>query len=209
MYRLLETIRYENGRCQNLNSHRQRMNSARKILFGLEDEIDLGKVLQRTAKEQLSGANIGLFKCRVVYDSEIRDIRFLPYVLPRIRSLQLVEGDTIDYTFKYEDRNSLNRLFALRGSADDILIVKNGLVTDTAFCNILFFNGKQWLTPEQPLLKGTQRAALLEKEKIETAVIGVDDLHYFTRVRLINAMIRFEDRLDIVMEKINRIFFDT
>jgi len=71
------------------------------------------------------------------------------------------------------------------------------------------FNGKEWLTPEQPLLKGTQRAALLEKEQIETAVIGVDDLHYFTKVRLINAMIRFEDRLDIAMEKLNRIFLDT
>jgi 4-amino-4-deoxychorismate lyase len=208
MYRLLETIRYENGRCHNLKMHRQRMNYARRLLFGLENEIDLGKAL-RVAKEQLSAANAGLFKCRVVYDSQIRDIRFLPYVLPQIRSLQLVESDDISYTFKYEERSALNRLFARRGSADDILIVKNGLVTDTSYCNVLFFNGKQWLTPEQPLLKGTCRATLLEKEQIETAVIDADDLHYFTKVRLINALIRFEDRLDISIEKVNRIIFNT
>jgi len=209
MYRLLETIRYENGRCQVLKMHRQRMNYARKVLFGLENEIDLEEALQRVAKEQLNGADTGLFKCRVVYDSQIRDIQFIPYVLPHIRSLQLVESDDINYFFKYEDRNALNRLFARRGSADDILIVKNGLITDTLFCNILFFNGRAWLTPEQPLLKGTRRATLLEKEQIETAVIGADDLHYFTKVRLINAMIRFEDQLDISMGKVNRIFFNT
>ncbi len=209
MYRLLETICYENGRCHNLKMHRQRMNYARKSLFGLENEIDLGKVLQQVAKEQLTDSDKGIFKCRVVYDRQIRDIQFHPYLRPQIRSLQLVEDDDINYLFKYEDRNALNRLFARRGSADDILIVKNGLITDTSFCNVLFFNGRAWLTPEQPLLKGTCRATLLEREQIETAVIGADDLHYFTKVRLINALIRFEDCLDISMEKVNRIFFNT
>ncbi len=203
MCRLLETIRYENGRFHNLKYHRQRMNYARKTLFHLSDEIDLDKILLKTAKEQLPNKSGGLFKCRVVYDSQILKIRFLPYVLPQIRSLRLVKSDDIDYTFKYENRSSLNRLFALRGDADDILIVKNGLVTDTSFCNVLFFNEKQWLTPEQPLLRGTRRAALLEQERVETAVIRADDLHHFTKVRLINAIIRFDDRLDIVMERIH------
>ncbi len=202
MCRLLETIRYENGRFHNLKHHRQRMNYARKALFGFEDEIELGKVLQQQAKKQLTETNVGLFKCRVVYDSRILEIRFSPYVLPQIRSLRLVKSDDIEYAFKYENRSSLNRLFALRGAADDILIVKNGLVTDTSFCNVLFFNQKQWLTPEQPLLRGTRRAALLEQEMVETAVIRVDDLHHFTKVRLINAIIRFDDRLDIPVERI-------
>lgn len=202
MCRLLETIRYENGRFHNLKYHRQRMNYARKMLFHMTDEIDLGKTLLKAAKEQLPDENSGLFKCRVVYDSRIQEIRFSPYVLPQIRSLRLVKSDDIDYTFKYENRSSLNRLFALRGAADDILIVKNGLVTDTSFCNILLFNKKQWLTPEQPLLRGTRRAALLEHEQVETAVIRIDDLHHFTKVRLINAIIRFDDRLDIAMEQI-------
>lgn len=207
MYRFLETIRYENGRFDNLKFHRQRMNHTRKELFRTDNEIDLEKALYEAEKKQLAEETYGLFKCRVVYDKQIRDIRFLPYILPKIRSLQLVERDDIDYTFKYENRNSLNQLFALRGSADDILIIKNGLVTDTSFCNVLFFNGKQWLTPEQPLLKGTRRAALLEREQIQTALIGAGDFHNFTKVRLINAMIRFEDRLDIPMDRVRASFF--
>ena len=208
MCRLLETIRYENGRFYNLKYHRQRMDYARKILFHLTEEIDLDKTLLKAAKEQLPNENSGLFKCRVVYDSRIREIRFSPYVLPQIRSLRLVKSDDINYLFKYEDRSSLNRLFALRGAADDILIIKNDLVTDTSFCNVLFFNGKQWLTPEQPLLRGTRRAALLEQEQVETAVIRTDDLHHFTKVRLVNAMIRFIDQLDIPMEKVSRAFLN-
>ena len=203
MCRLLETIRYENGRFYNLKYHRQRMSHARKMLFHLSDETDLDKILLKAAKEQFPDESNGLFKCRVIYDSRILEIRFLPCVLPQIRSLRLVKSDDIDYTFKYENRSSLNRLFALRGAADDILIVKNGLITDTSFCNVLFFNEKQWLTPEQPLLKGTRRAALLEQEQVETAVIRADDLHHFTKVRLINAIIRFDDRLDIAMERIH------
>jgi 4-amino-4-deoxychorismate lyase len=203
MCRLLETIRYENGRFYNLKYHRQRMNYARKMLFHLPDETDLDKILLKAAKEQLPDENSGLFKCRVVYDSRILKIRFSPYVLPQIRSLRLVQSDDIDYAFKYENRSSLNRLFALRDAADDILIVKNGLVTDTSFCNVLFFNKKQWLTPEQPLLRGTRRAALLEQEQVETAVIRTADLHHFTKIRLINAIIRFDDRLDITMEQVH------
>jgi len=203
MCRLLEAIRYENGRFDHLKYHRQRMSYARKMLFGLGDEPDLPGTLLKAEKEQFPGKKHGIFKCRVVYDSQIREIRFLPYVLPVIRSLRLVRCDDLDYSLKYEDRSRLNLLFGQRGGADDILIVKNGWITDTSFCNVLFFNGKQWLTPEHPLLKGTQRAALLEMERIGTARISPGDLKLFSGIRLINAMIRFEDKLDIPMENVN------
>ena len=202
MCHLLETIRYENGRFENLNFHRQRMKYAREILFGIRDEVNLENRLQQAAEKQLKEKSDGLYKCRVVYGREMLEISFLPYILPKIGSLQLVFDNGIDYAFKYENRDRLNQLFARRGGADDVLIVKNGLITDTSFCNILFFNGKQWLTPEQPLLRGTRRAALQYSEQIRTAVIGVGDLHHFTTARLVNAMIRFEDRLDIPIENI-------
>ena len=66
----------------------------------------------------------------------------------------------------------------------------------------LFFNGKHWITPEKPLLQGTQRAFLLEKEIIKTANIRVEDLVNFENARLINAMIRFEDEVDIDIKNI-------
>lgn len=47
-----------------------------------------------------------------------------------------------------------------------------------------------------------QRAKLLHEEKIKTADIRVEDLKYFDKARLINAMIRFEDQLDVPVENI-------
>ena len=39
---------------------------------------------------------------------------------------------------------------------DEILITRNGLLTDTSIANIALFNGKEWHTPKHPLLKGVQ-----------------------------------------------------
>ena len=201
MCRLLESIRYENGSFDLMPFHRQRMQRARQQLFGITGGMELENILRQAAREQPERTT-GLYKCRVVYDRVVREIRFLPYTFPQIRSLQLVEDNNIDYTLKYEDRSALNRLFLQRGTADDVLIVKKGLVTDTSFCNVLFFNGTSWLTPERPLLAGTRRAALLAGERVRTAVIRPSDLHYFSKVRLVNAMVRFEDKLDIPVKKI-------
>ena len=67
---------------------------------------------------------------------------------------------------------------------DDILIVKQGFITDTSYSNVLFYNGKEWLTPTHPLLKGTQRASLLDQEIIRVAEIRLEDLHHFKKVTL-------------------------
>jgi 4-amino-4-deoxychorismate lyase len=93
-------------------------------------------------------------------------------------------------------------MFDKKGLADDVLIVKNGWITDTSFANILFFDGKRWLTPEKPLLKGTQRENLLRQGLIFQANISPASLPDFSKARLINAMIRFEDEIDV---KIGRI----
>ncbi len=210
--KLLETIRFENGRFENLPYHQQRMNRSRKILFEREDEIDLEKYLndesfrianpKELIKSGLSGFAIRTFKCRLIYSTTIEKTEFLPYQLPEIRSLKLVADDEIEYPHKFLDRKPIEKLLEKKGGCDDILIVRNGLFTDTSFANILFFNGKEWITPAFPLLKGTRRAQLIDEEKIKTADIRIEDLKYFQKARLINAMIRFEDQVDIAIRNI-------
>ena len=139
----------------------------------------------------------GLVKCRIIYSKQIEKIEFIPYQLPIIRSLKIIVDDQIEYNHKYLDRNQLDHLYRQRGDCDDILIVKNGLITDTLFANTVFYDGEDWLTPAKPLLKGTQRARLLEKGIIETADIRAEALKSFEKVRLINAMIRFEDEFEM------------
>ena len=198
--KLLETIKYQNGDFGNLSFHQQRMNNATREVFAIEPEIVLQNVLERITKPKNLVSEV--YKCRIIYSASIEKIEFIPYSFPKIKSLKLVEDNTIFYAHKYLDRSNLEKLFAQRQECDDILIVKNGLITDTSFCNILFFNGKKWLTPEKPLLKGTQRQFLLDNEIVETANIVPSDLHNFKKARLVNAMITFEDSLDINIEAI-------
>ena len=120
------------------------------------------------------------------------NITYIPYQKRVIRTLQPIQADHLDYALKYADRTELDRLFAQKGDADDILIVKNGLATDTSIANIAFFNGTKWLTPKHPLLKGTTRARLLDEKKIFESEIYIQDLDKFTDFALMNAMIDFD-----------------
>lgn len=197
--KLIETIRFENGKFENINFHQKRMNESRKYLYGCKISIDLSVVLQPYL---INSPESGLHKCRIVYANQIEKVEFTSYQIPSISSLRIIEDNDIDYSFKYLDRSHLENLYQQKGVCDDILIVKNGLVTDTFTANICFYNGKDWVTPSHPLLKGTQSANLLDLERIQTADIRCEDLPHFEKARLINAMIRFEDKLDLEIDHI-------
>ncbi|MGB3588105.1 MAG: aminotransferase class IV, partial [Tunicatimonas sp.] len=90
---------------------------------------------------------------------------------------------------KFADRKLINHLFAQRQGCDDILMVKNGLITDTSYSNVALYDGQQWFTPHQPLLPGTARARLLQDGRLQKAKISPSDLAQFKRCSLINAML--------------------
>ncbi len=194
---LFETIRLLDGILQNIEYHNLRLNRSRKLLYKSTDEIDLEQLIQIP-----STLKTGLYKCRVVYSKEVKSIDFEPYLPRTIKSLRLIEDNKISYDYKYTNRGSLNQLLTKRERFDEIVIVKNGFITDTSYSNILFFDGKQWITPSTPLLPGTMRSFLLENKLITEADIKVVDLKQFQKVRLINAMNPFESGKDIKIEKI-------
>lgn len=111
------------------------------------------------------------------------------YVPRKIGSLQIVYDDDVDYSFKKRDRSYLNLLKLQQGDADEILIVKQGIITDTSFTNVAFFDGHQWFTPSAPLLRGTMRASLLDRHAVIERDIRVADLSSYRAVSLINAML--------------------
>ncbi len=109
--------------------------------------------------------------------------------------MKVVGCDSIEYNYKYENRECLNELLELKQNCDDILIVKNKKITDTSFSNIVFFDGKKWITPSTPLLKGTKREKLLSDGKIVQNEIKLNDLKYFQKAALINSMLDLEDNV--------------
>ena len=108
--------------------------------------------------------------------------------MQQIQSLRLVPTNDLDYTNKYTEREKLDALFALREGCDDVLIIRNGWITDSYYANVVFFDGKDWWTPELPLLEGTCRARLLANGIIKTIPLQVEDLKNFLGIKLINAM---------------------
>ncbi len=186
---LVETIRTEEGKLLNISFHNERMIRSLYDVFGLKTKIYLEKLITvpETAKKEI-------FKCRVEYDHEIHKVEFLPYKIKVIRSLKLVEDNTIEYAYKFTDRKRIEELTATRGEGDDILIIKNGMVTDTSYANVVFrdFNGN-WVTPSTYLLPGTRRASLLHHDLITETIITYTDLNKYTEVKLINAMIGLDD----------------
>jgi 4-amino-4-deoxychorismate lyase len=183
MFQLYETIRIANGVPQFLEWHEKRMMQARKELWHIKDPVNLKEVVY--ADKDFSS---GIVRCNVIYGPDIRAISFRKYEKKPIRSLRLVTDDTIDYHLKYRDRSMLDSLLEKRGDADDIIIVKGGLITDTSMSNLIFRDGKEWFTPAEPLLKGTTRERLLSEGKIAERKIGPNDLGQYEGCKLINAM---------------------
>ena len=146
----------------------------------------------------------GIVKCRIVYNKEIISIDFEPYKIRNIQHLAIVEDDTIEYRYKYLNRNAINDLLKYRKDCDDILIVKNSLVTDTSYTNVVFKDphGKLY-TPTSTLLTGTKRQRLLGADIIHEREILVSDISSYVGVYLINAMIDIEDNLFIDIHSIH------
>jgi len=186
MCRLFETIRITDGKPVNLELHEKRLNRSRRKLYGLNVDIRLADYI-RVPEE----CRAGLFRCRVIYGKEIASAEFTPYVPAPVKTLRLVHADTLSYDLKYLDRSSLTGLIN-RDVADDILIVKEGCVTDTSYSNVAFSDGKQWVTPDTPLLCGTMRERLMHDRILKAERITIDNLTHFTHFRLINAMLGFD-----------------
>lgn len=133
----------------------------------------------------------------MAYDEGGFSTDFSIYYKKAINSLRIVRCDEILYDFKYTDRYLLLDLLEKKGDCDEIIIVKNSMLTDTSFSNIVLFDGDKWITPKTPLLRGTCRERLLRKGKIHEGDIFVDELKNYDKILLINAM-RGEEFCDIL-----------
>lgn len=184
MYRFIETLRIENGKIRNVEKHQKRLDETLSHFW--ED-----KATGISLKEMLPGAPSaqGIFKVRIVYgENGIEETKIEPYHRKPIRTLRLVENNDACYPFKSTDRSVLAQAMQRRGACDDIIIVRNGLLTDTSYTNIALFDGQHWYTPARPLLAGTMREKLLDDGIIRTRDINTSDICQYSKVALFNAM---------------------
>lgn len=184
---LVESIKVKSGVLYNIQLHNARFNKTRKDLFGINKPVDL-----RDFVEVPQTDNEIIYKLRILYGLEIEKIEFIPYHIRKVETLKLVHSDDIEYQYKFADRTNLDKLLELKDNCDDILIIKNGFVTDTSYSNIAFYDNSQWLVPETYLLNGTKRQFLLNNKIVKQISIKIEDLKNFSYARLINAMLDFD-----------------
>lgn len=190
--KLLETIQIRDGKPINIDYHSARFNQTRAELFGISTSLDLLKSI-RVAKGFLAGP----CRCRLIYERDIEEIDFSAYQFKPIQSLKIVEVPDVDYAYKWADRLVFNDLLQQNRDVDEVIIAKNGSITDCTFANLAFWNGEKWFTPDTPLLKGTKRSELLEKGKITETKIGVSDVKRYQKICLINSFRELDFRAAI------------
>lgn len=184
----VETIRIKDGKAMLLPYHLERLNRTRKHFWPNAKELTINDLLIDVPFQE------GLQKARIVYGMNGIDERtFNPYIIREINTLKIVEDNQIDYTWKSTDRNTLQNLKDRAEGCDEIIIIKNGLVTDTSYTNLCFYDGQNWYTPQNPLLKGIMRQHLLDRGIIRERKIMATDIKSYQKIALINAMIKLGD----------------
>jgi 4-amino-4-deoxychorismate lyase len=179
---LLETIQILNGTFQNIEYHNVRCYNSRKKLFGSDELWKLENLIKIPSE-----CSEGIFRCRIIYEKEIKEVTFTPYLYKEIKTLKLVDIGDWEYSYKYADRSFMTNLLNENKGFDEIILVKNGFITDCTIANLAFYDGINWFTPSTPLLKGTKRQQLLDSQMIIEREIRVEDLGDYEGVCLINA----------------------
>ena len=187
MSQIIESIRIENKQLQNIGLHNKRFQKARKSMF---NETDLIKIEEHIKVP--SDISNNRYKCRVTYDGNKMLYTIKPYYQRPVRSLRIVHINNINYSIKTDNRQQLDKAFDMRNGCDDVIIVKNGYLTDAWAANIMLFNGSEWHTPAKPLLKGIQREYLIRSKRLSVENITEQDLGKYLKIKLINAMIDFK-----------------
>ena len=160
--RFIESILYRDGSYHNLELHQERINHVFSKHAPANSSHNLSMILPDLKM-------LGTYKVRLVYDTDTEnaayELEYSEYYPRSIKSLQVVAAKPFNYTFKYEDRSNINDLLKT-SAADDILIAIDDHITDGSYFNVAFWDGKSWLTPDTPLLKGVRRTQLLSEGSI-------------------------------------------
>ncbi len=190
-YPLFESICVSDGRILREEAHRDRFRRSYLKKYRTQATYDLLEAIE------LPGTLKGTHKLRISYNRRRTLYTLEPYEPRQVNRLQLVTANDIRYELKSNDRRALNRLYNMRQNCDDVLICRNGHVTDTSYSNIAFLYKGRWFTPSDPLLEGTHRSVLLDRHWLEACPIRVSEVPDFEGFQLINAMMEFRPEYSI------------
>lgn len=173
-----EDIKVFNRKIYNLEYHEASIKNTIKMM----PKFDINQELSNIEDD-------GVLKAIISYNQkgELTDKKIIPYMKRNIKSFTFIEANNLKYDFKYTKKTPISDL--LEGAnSDDIIIIKNGFITDTSDSNIAILLGRKWVTPRNPLIYGTTRARLLKRNLIVEKDITKDDILHSKGFAILNAM---------------------
>jgi 4-amino-4-deoxychorismate lyase len=181
----IESISIESDRtCPLISYHQARIDRT----IGKNHDINLESIVQSEIKELTESIQQ---KLRILYDQTgVKEAKVQPYQVKLIRNLRAVDI-AFDYDQKSADRDAINTVYARRGESDDILMVKDGLITDTSYGNVACYKDGIWYTPESPLLGGCRRQSLIDDGLVAPKKIRIEALDSYPYLMLFNGLIPF------------------
>ena len=177
---LLETILSIEGVLQHLSYHEKRLQESYQALYNQSSPFTL-----LTIK-----APMGIMKCRIIYDKDSFEVTFEAYTKHYKHHFHVL-ATSIDYEYKYLNREYFSKTLAKYPAVEDIIFTKDNYITDTTIANIACLIDGTWFTPEHPLLKGTTRQRLLDTNFLQRANITLKMLQNADSIALMNALTGF------------------
>ena len=123
----IESIKYKNGAFYRLDLHQMRINLVFKLYFPGFKPFQLSEIpaFKLFKKE-------GIYKCRIVFDNNIKEISILPYERKNFESFQLVESDIDSLPYKRAERTEITMLFNRKKTAAILLLSKTDILLTVA-----------------------------------------------------------------------------
>ncbi len=186
MENYLETISIVNKKPLNLYYHQERIQEVFDEKFPQKKAWEIAELIPNISEE-------GWIKLRFVYNDNSFNIELSPYHKKTILKLIFVDIEDYEYSHKYEDRRFLYELLKLHPEYDEVIMVKNGLVTDATIGNIALEKNGKWYTPQYPLLNGTKRRKLLKEKILIPKNIKQEEIQEYDKIAIINAFLDLEE----------------
>jgi 4-amino-4-deoxychorismate lyase len=194
MFQLFETINITDNSIINPELHLTRVHRSSSALWGESAAARIENLFSFLEVNDLKWLElISQYKLKIIYDSKNVEYEITKYVRRKIDEVFLIENNEISYPHKFTDRAEFEkmRMGITKSNPNknfELLIVKNGLITDSTFSNLVFQKGDLLVTPDDCLLEGTKRSLYLKKGLIRASRIKAEDLNNFESVHFINSM---------------------
>ncbi len=180
---VFETILVKDGRLCSPELHFERMQNTCMSLWGEFKHKDIFSTLKIPDQMQQ-----GIIKLNIYYNKYISEIAFSNYIKKEIKSIENIEiQDSIDYKYKYTNRKNFEKILS-ESEADEVILIRNGFVTDTTKANIVFEKNGKMFTPDTYLLNGSMRQFLLKTKRIIEKPIREEEISDYEKMYFINAM---------------------